>query len=152
MVITIKHSYIGVTVYYFTKQFELQSHFLATKGFPESHTAENIAKVILCDRKLPIHSVAGVTTYNGSIIVCAITLTGWMRLSCFSHTLQLSVKKAMALPEVSKALARWCKLVSHFNNFSKSSFLLKKAARSKPQGKPPCTGYTTRWNSVFYVV
>jgi len=128
-----KHSYIGVTVHYFTNQFELQSHLLATKEFLESHMVENISELlpkILSEWKLSVDAVSGVTTDNGSNIVRAIALTGWMRLSCFSHTLQLSVEKAMALPEVSIALARCRKLVSHFNHSFNSSYLLKKKQQS----------------------
>ena len=127
-----KHAYIGVTVHYFTKQFELCSHLLATKEFPESHRTENISELlpkVLSEWKLSTDVVSGVTTDNGSNIVRAIALTGWMQLSCFGHTLQLSVEKAMALPEVSKALARCRKLVSHFNHSAKSSYLLKKSSK-----------------------
>jgi len=100
-----------------------------------------------------VDAVSGVTTDNGSNIVRAIALTGWMRLSCFSHTLQLSVEKAMALPEVSKALARCRKLVSHFNHSSKSSYLLKKKQQDlNHKENHLIQEVPTRWNSAFYMV
>ena len=48
-----------------------------------------------------------------------------VRLSCFSHTLQLFVERAMTIPEITKVSARYHRLVSHFNDSSKSLYLLK---------------------------
>ena len=64
--------------------------------------AENISELlpkILSEWNFSVDAVSGVTTDNGSNIVWAISLTEWMQLLCFSHTLQLSVEKAMALIE-----------------------------------------------------
>ncbi len=121
-----KHAYTGLTVHYITGEFSLQSHLLETKEFPESHTGENIAEElegILQEWNLPLDRLSAVTTDNGSNIVRAADILGWQRMPCFSHTLQLAVEKAMSLPEVSRALARCRRLVSHFNHSSKSTYI-----------------------------
>ena len=46
-------------------------------------------------------------------------------MPCFSLTLQIAVEVVPKLPAVFRALARCRNLVSHFNRFSKSTYLLK---------------------------
>ena len=38
------HVYTGLTGHCITEEFSLQSHLLATKRFPDPHTADNIAE------------------------------------------------------------------------------------------------------------
>ena len=91
-----KHAYIGINIHYVTNQFDLRNHLLATKEFSNSHIAENLTEIlqrILSEWKLSTKdAVSAVTTDNGSNIVLAIDLAGWVGLSYFSHTLQLSVE------------------------------------------------------------
>ena len=151
-----KHAYIGITIHYVTSQFDLRNHLLATKEFSDSHTAENLTEIlqrILSEWKLSKDAVSAVTTDNGSNIVLAIDLAGWVRLSCFSHTLQLSVERAMAIPEITKVLARCRRLVSHFNHSSKSSYLLKEKQRDLHHKQHNLVqDVATRWNSAYYMV
>ena len=121
------HSYIGMTMHYVSEAFELQSHMLGTSEFPESHTAENVVEAlqhILQDWKLPADSLSIATTDNGRNIALAMEILGWPHMPCFSHTLQLAVEDTMKLPEVSKALASYRRLVTHFNHSAKSTYLL----------------------------
>ena len=83
---------IGITIHYVTNKFDLRNHLLAMKEFSDAHTAENLAEILqrlLSEWKLSKDAVSAVTTDNGSNIVLAVDLAGWVRLSCFSHTLQL---------------------------------------------------------------
>ena len=56
------------------KDYQLASHLLETKEFPESHTGSNIADellVILDEWKLAPQILTAVTTDNGANIVLA---------------------------------------------------------------------------------
>ena len=150
-----KHAYTGLTIHYIMEEdFSLQSHLLATKEFSDSHTAENISEelqAILGEWNLSQDELSAVTTDNGSNIVLATV--GWPRMPCFSHTLQLAVEQAMSLPNVSRALARCRRLVSHFNHSSKSSYLLKQKQEDLHHSQHSLIqDVSTRWNSAFYMV
>ena len=151
-----KHAYTGLTVHNIAGDFSLQSHLLETKEFPDTHTANNIAielEAILQEWNLPLDKLCAATTDNGSNIVLAAEILEWQRMPCFSHTLQLAVEKAMSLPEVSRAIARCRRLVSHFNHSSKSTYLLKqKQDNLHHPHHSLIQDVTTRWNSAYYMV
>ena len=129
---------------------------LGTCEFSDSHTAVNIAEElqqILQDWKLPTDCLSAATTDNGRNIAMAMEILGWPHMLCFSHTLHLAVEDAMKLPEVSKALARCRRLVSHFNHSSKSTYLLRqKQADLHHKQLSLVQDVPTRWNSVYYMV
>ena len=57
------------------------------------------------------------------------------------------------IPEVSKALARCRRLVSHFNHSSKSTYLLKQKHKDLHHSQRSLIqDVATRWNSAFYMV
>ena len=92
------------------------------------HTGVNLAtelEVSFRRWNLPVSKLVAATTDNARNIVLAIEMLEWQHFSCFAHTLQLGVQKAMDLPQVSKALARARRLVSHFNHSSKSSYIFR---------------------------
>ena len=135
----------------------LHGHILETREFTESHTAQNIGTELndsLADWDLTELEMVGITTDNGANIVSAINLLGWSdrHVPCFSHTLQLGVQKAMAIPSVSRALGRCRRLVGHFHHSSKSNYLLQKKqeALNHPQ-HALVQNVITRWNSSFYM-
>ena len=147
------HSYIGTTVNYVGAAYNLQSHMLGTCEFSDAHTAVNIAEElqqILQDWKLPTDCLSAATTDNDWNIAMAMEILGWPHMPCFSHTLQLAVEDAMKLPEVSKALARCRRLVSHFNHSSKSTYLLRQKLHHKQLSL--VQDVPTRWNSAYYMV
>ena len=97
--------------------------------------------------------IVGITTDSGSNILAAVDLLQWPHVSCFSHTLQLGVEKAMKLPQVAKTLARCRRLVGHFNHSAKSSYLLKKKQLDLHHVKHSLIqDVVTRWNSAYYMV
>ena len=90
---------------------------------------------------------------SGSSHMQPTQILGWPHMPCFSHTLQLAVEDAMKLPEVSKALARCRRLVSHFNHSSKSTYLLRqKQADLHHKQLSLVQDVPTRWNSTYYMV
>ena len=73
--------------------------------------------------------------------------------SCFTHTIQLGVQKAMDLPEMSKAIGRAKRLVSHFNHSCKSSYVLRCKQQDLKHDKQcliQCV--PTRWNSTYDMI
>ena len=59
----------------------------------------------------------------------------------------------MAVPEITKVLARCRRLVSHFNHSSKSSYLLKEKQRDLHHKQHNLVqDVATRWNSAYYMV
>ena len=71
-----------------------------------------------------LEQVSAATTDDGSNMVLAMDLMEWVRIPCFSHSLQLAVEAALKLPAVSNALARCQRLVSHFHHSTKSMYTL----------------------------
>jgi len=101
-----KQSYIAITIHYLTDSFDMRSHLLRTKEFPEAHTSDMIVESllqILMEWELDSDKLLAATTDNGSNIALALRKLGWSRISCFSHTLQLSVEKALSF---AKAISR----------------------------------------------
>ena len=86
--------------------------------------AEEI-KGIMDEWGLSLDKVSAVTTDNASNTVLAMNVLEWTRIPCFSHSLQLAVENALKLPQVSCALARCRRLVSHFHHSAKSVYLLR---------------------------
>jgi len=122
------HSYVSLTVHYINEQWELCSHLLETTESSVSHTAANLAtglEEVLARWKLSLTSLSAATTDNAKNIVAALEILDCQRFGCFSHTLQLGVQKAMAVPEVARALRRAKQLVGHFHHSVKSTNVLR---------------------------
>ena len=115
-------------VHYLASDFSLKSNLLETREFPDSHIAVNIVQEIeeiLQQWSLSMDGLTAITTDNGSNIVLAADLVGCTRVPCFSHCLNLAVEKACKIPAISKALARFRRLVTHFNHSSEAVYVLK---------------------------
>ena len=89
-----KHTYISLTVHYLATDFSLQSHWLETKEFSDSHTGLNITEELeaaLQKRGLSLDRLTAFSTDNGSNhYLCN-------RVSCFSHCLNLAVEKTCSI-------------------------------------------------------
>ena len=152
-------SYIGYTFHYIIDnghEFVLKSHLLEVKNFPDSHTGENIMtelQEVFSQWNLSPSNLASFVTDNGSNIVRAFTLLGWPRVSCFSHTLHLAVEEVFKIPDVSKALARLKRLVSHFNHSPKATYVLKQKQQLLQHTELNLIqDVSTRWNSSYHMV
>ena len=149
-------SYTGVTVHFITTEFKIESCLLETREFVESHSAENIMLELeesVDQWGLLRSKLAAVVTDNGKNIVRAINDLEWPHVNCFSHTLQLAVLEAVKIPEISRAIGRCKRLVTHFNHSSKSTYLLnqKQINLNLPQHSL-IQDVSTRWNSTYYMV
>ena len=150
------HSYCCLTIHYVSADFILRSHLLETKEFPDSHTAENVAeelKVILNQWEFSMDNIVTATTDNCSNIVRALSINNWTHIPCLSHILNLAVEKVLALPVVSRTVARCRRLVSHFHHSSKSSYMLKTKQEDLKHDTHCLIGdVVTRWNSTYYMI
>ena len=112
--------YIFLTAHYITPTFQMVHRNLQSCPFPINHTAINIAELLgkMTDKWcIDISSqVIAVTTDNAKNITNAITEELMLTMiPCAGHTLNLSVQRGLAVPELSTTLARCCKIVEHFN-------------------------------------
>ena len=150
------HAYISLTVHYIDGDYCLHSNLLHSKEFPDSHTGEHIAEVlkgVLQDWNLSLDSLAAFTTDNVVNIASAIDFLPCTRLPCFSHCLNPAVEKACSIPEISRAIARCRRLVSHFNHSSKSVYLLKQKQEIFHHPiQNLIQDVSTRWNSSYYMI
>ena len=62
-------------------------------------------------------------------MVYAVQRNGRLHVPCFNHVLNLTIEKALQLPEVSKAIAHCHHVVSHFHHSSKSTLFVKNKTR-----------------------
>ena len=150
------HSYVSFTVHFITDEYHLKHHLLETKEFTESHTAQNIAEEmtsIINEWRLESADLIAATTDNASNIRAALYILQCLHMPCFSLVLNLAVEKAMAVPGVSRALARCCQLTSHFHRSTNASYVFKRkqADLHSVQLNLP-HDVITRWNSSYYMV
>ena len=150
------HSYITHTIHYINESWELCSHLLDTAELSSEHTGVNLASELeesLHNWNLPADKLVAVTTDNARNIVNALGILQWQHFGCFAHTLQLGVKKAMDVPQISKVLGRAKRLVSHFHHSPRSASILhqKQSDLHYPQLNL-IQDVSTRWNSSFYMM
>ena len=150
------HSYITHTVHYIDESWKLCSHLLDTAELSSGHTGVNLASELqesLQHWNLEVSKLVAVTTDNAKNIVNAIEILEWQHFGCFAHTLQLGVKKAMDVPQISKALGRAKRLVSHFHHSSKSSSILRQKQSDLHYSQLNLVqDVATRWNSSYYMM
>jgi len=150
------HSYITHTIHYIDELWNLQAHLLDTAEMPSEHTGINLADELrdsLVKWDLKDDDLVSITTDNARNIVCAVEILSWPRFGCLAHTLQIGVKKAMEIPQISTALARARRVVTHFHHSSKSSYILKRKQRDlHVEELSLVQEVTTRWNSSYYML
>ena len=102
-------SYITVTEHHITDDWEMQSNVLMTRAMPERHTGENLANKLLdCASEFELENkVESVVHDNARNMQSASDkCEDWGDIGCFGHTLQLCVKPALELQNVSKIVSK----------------------------------------------
>ena len=119
--------YMSLTVH-FIENWELRSKCLQVLYTPQDHTSENLKYALQesmeCWSLDPLKLTA-FTTDNGSKIVKACQLAGFLRFQCFGHSLNLAVTNSIKDGHrVSRAVGVCRKLTIHFaNNYKKKQAL-----------------------------
>ena len=97
----------------------IEIFLLETGEMVEKHTSINLANYVeevLDHWNLPVTQISAVVTDNVSNITAAIARLNRQCIDAFSHTLQLSVQKALNLPVISRVIGCGKCLVSHFHS------------------------------------
>lgn len=79
---------------------------------------ENVAEVLkeVVEVWEITEKISAATTDNGRNIVRAIEISGWHRIPCFGHTLQLAIQARFSLPAIAEILTRCRRIVAHFKH------------------------------------
>ena len=117
-------SFSTVTGHFISKDWELKSVVLETKKVTGSHTGENIKNTLLETQKKWNLPQPTAVTNNAANEVKAFELLEWDRFGCYGHRINLVVKHALALPDISKIIAKGRKLVTFFHQSTSVNDLL----------------------------
>lgn len=142
-----------MTSHYINKNWEMRSVVLEAKKVTGSHTAEHIKNSLIETQniwKLPEHTAV---TDNAANERKAFDLLEWCRFGCYRHRINLIVKNALALPELSKVIAKGRKLVTFFHQSSSVTDLLMSKQQillaENLRGHTLIMDCPTRWNSTY---
>ncbi|XP_067676420.1 E3 SUMO-protein ligase ZBED1-like [Haliotis asinina] len=122
-------NYIAVTAHYVNEEWRVENFVLETHKFPESHTAENLAKCLketVETWKLERNGKGpSVTTDNAANIVKAVKETGFeSHIACFAHTLNLATQRGLKMPQMERLLRRVTRVVSFFHKSTSATSAL----------------------------
>lgn len=143
--------YMSYTVHYIDSSFDLQTYCLQCLYTPDDHTGVNLKEEMLSTLShwdLKQERQVAITTDSGSNIKLACQLLGWTRISCFSHNLDLAVKKSFHDSRVDRVLSLCRKIVGAFSNSWKRKKALTEVQKQKglPYKKLKAD-VATRWGS-----
>ena len=118
-----------------------------------THTlAENVAEIlkeVLQEWDIS-DKLSASTTENARNVVKAVEISGWSRIPCFAHTLQLAIQTGLVLPAVSEVLAKCRIIVGHFKHSHVAQTALE--VKQGQLGLPPhklIQEVKTRLNSTY---
>jgi hypothetical protein len=146
--------FLTYTIHYIDPEtFKQHSHVLDTHATKESHTAENLAKDMKAVvAKWSIKNPVGVTD-NAANVVKATYLNHYPHLGCFAHTLNLAVKKALKVTEVSALQGKLRKVVGAFKHSELRTLQLHNAeAAHQLKTLNLLQDVDTRWNSFLDMI
>ncbi|KAG5869431.1 hypothetical protein JTB14_003123 [Gonioctena quinquepunctata] len=133
---------------------KLKSVVLNTMKIEQNHTGEVISKTIfLCHGVGIRHKVTAVVTDNGSNMLNAVSRFKLRHISCFGHTLNLSVTDVYKL-ECFNRLIEECKSIATFlrsSTLAADKLRFHQSTNGKKQLKP-IQEVSTRWNSTYFMI
>ena len=146
------NSYITVTAHYLRDNYTIHTNVLETVEMEERHTSENLVRhlsSVIRDWGIE-NKVVAIIHDNASNFVSATATLPYDGLTCFAHTLQLSISKGLEMAEVEACLKMCTKVVSHFRH---STIATKELAKRQELLKLPTHRLIqfvkTRWNSSY---
>jgi hAT family C-terminal dimerisation region len=87
--------FLGVTMHYITRDFEMKSHALALRDFPPPHTANNYIQLfsaIIDEYGLGRDTTLFVTTDSASVMINMMEKFNIPHMRCLSHCINLAVQ------------------------------------------------------------
>ena len=146
-------SYNTITAHYIDTDWNMKTAVLETKKMEGSHTSEKIATTLEETRQRWSLKDPMATTDNAANEKKAFEILEWPRFGCYGHRLNLVVKNALSVPEVSKILGKGRSLVTFFHSSSSVSDELvskqKLLLSSDKVGHKLIMDVSTRWNSTL---
>ena len=149
--------YMAVTGHFINENMVLQSVLLECCALDGgSHTgtvlAQELRRIVQewnIEEKISI-----VISDNGSNIKYTIEkCLGWRHFSCYAHTLNRCVQKALNNEEISNTICKVKALVSYFKKSTIGWDKLKKyQQQAGKEVKRPLQDVPTRWNSTYYML
>ncbi|KAK7882934.1 hypothetical protein WMY93_029108 [Mugilogobius chulae] len=145
--------YIGVTGHFVTPESKLATVILGVSQFQQSHTAQNIAesqKLLMEDWGIK-EKVQCMVTDNAANMKLSVQLLNIRHVSCFAHTLNLIVKKAIdQTPAMNDIREKSRKVVGLFRSSCKAKEKLNEVQvlMNRPTMKL-IQEVETRWNSTY---
>ena len=142
--------YIGITINWVDKNFNIHEAILTCEVLPSPHTAENIknALIKIFEHWQIYHKIFASTTDNGANILKAVSLMRTVQsVSCAAHTIHLSVTKGLA--QIAQFTKRVKNLMLFFTTSPKQSERLREAQEQCGFEKilDVQLDVKTRWNS-----
>ena len=149
-----KNTFISFTAHCITSEYEQNCVILASKYFPESHTGENIQKMImemLQSYEIPIEKVHTIVTDNAKNMTNGVAGCGIPHQPCILHTLQLVLNKSIfEQVSVAKIITILKKITGHFNYSQPASKQLIEIQEELNLPLHLMIQHTViRWNSIF---
>ncbi|XP_046391582.1 E3 SUMO-protein ligase ZBED1-like [Ischnura elegans] len=154
-------SFMGVTMHYL-QETHLVSATIGVIELKESHSSENISKVLLstCNEwNIEAHKVTAVVTDNAANMVKGIhyAFSRKKHLPCFAHTLNLVPIKAIELTKgLPEMISQIKSIVTWFKHSVQGADMLRKvqmeSGRSEGNVLKLKQDIPTRWNSCFYML
>ncbi|KAJ8969216.1 hypothetical protein NQ317_015266 [Molorchus minor] len=141
----------SITAHYINNNWTLSSHLLECVKYRESHTGENLSKLLKDSaQEWGIeNNITAITTDNASNIVKAIKLCNWRHIPCFAHTINLIVQSGINCLKNNIL----CKVKSIVEYFKRSSSALNRLREMQEQMKLPNLklkqDVPTRWNFTY---
>lgn len=149
-------SYMAVTGHFLNNNFELCTVLLECCSTDFAHTSENLAIELtnVVESWGIEDKILLAVSDNAANIKNAITVQlNWKYFGCFAHTLNLIVKDALKIVEISNIVHKVKQIVSHFKKSYKSNEKLM--SYQKNAGQEPLKllqDVETRWNSSLYML
>ncbi|KAJ8369457.1 hypothetical protein SKAU_G00094850 [Synaphobranchus kaupii] len=142
--------YMSLTIH-FIEDWEMKTACLQTSYFPQDHTGEHIAEALqdaIASWKLNERHMVAITTDNGSNVVKAVELNGWLRMQCFGHRLHFAIGHGMNDNRITRAISVCKRIVSCFSySWKKRRQLAEVQIQLGLPGHQLITESATRWGS-----
>uniref|UniRef100_A0A8C9Z4Z2 BED-type domain-containing protein n=1 Tax=Sander lucioperca TaxID=283035 RepID=A0A8C9Z4Z2_SANLU len=150
-------AYVTVTAHFIDNDWELKDVILKMAEVQKSHTAENVAECIsntLGEYNVSCESVLSITTDNTANYINAVERhLQAVNVPCMAHTINLAVRKGLAVRAIETPISRVKATALHFNKSTTDSYLLE--SKQKLLGLKPAklmSDCATRWNSTYDMV
>lgn len=145
-------NFMAVTSHFINSEFKLESVLLECTEFDERHTANNLAtRLQEVIRKWGLENkVAACVSDNAYNIAAAIRLCNLRHLSCFAHSLNLIVQKAIKEESVAPVISKIKSIVEYFKRSPHSLAKLHTTQEQMGLAKLKLKqDVPTRWNSTL---